>query len=88
MVQYIYNANIDFQDNTDKTDFETNYKAIAKEFSYMTINDTVFALELTYTNFKALIDGITITWADVRYIINITDNLLRYELYLVTNNPL
>lgn len=88
MVQYIYKANIDFQDNTDKADFETNYKAITKEFSSITINDIVFTLELTYTNFKVLIDGIAITWEDVRYIIKTTNDLLRYELHLVTNNPL
>lgn len=88
MVQYIYKANIDFQDNADKTDFETNYKTTAKEFSSITVSDTVFTLELTYTNFKALIDGINITWADVRYIIKTTNNILRYELHFITNNPL
>ena len=88
MVQYIYKANIDFQDNTDKTDFETNYKTTAKEFSSMTVSDIAFTLELTYTNFKALIDGITITWADVRYIIKTIDSLKRYELHFITNNPL
>ena len=88
MVQYIYKANIDFQDNTDKTDFETNYKTTAKEFSSIIVSDTAFILESTYTNFKALIDGINITWADIRYIIKITNNLIRYELHLITNNPL
>lgn len=88
MVQYIYRANIDFQDNTDKADFETNYKTIAKEFSSITISDTVFTLELTYTNFKALIDGINIIWADVRYIIKMINGLKRYELHFITNNSL
>lgn len=88
MVQYIYNANIDYQDSADKIDFETNYKATAKEFSDMTINDTVFTLELTYTNFKALIDGIIVTWEDVRYIVCTTNNMTRYELRFVTNNSL
>lgn len=88
MVQYIYNANIDYQDSVDKIEFETDYKATAMEFSYITINDVAFTLELDYTNFKTLIDGIIITWEDIRYIIKITNDLTRYELYLVTSNPL
>lgn len=88
MVWYIYEAYIDYQDNTDRTDFETNYKATAKEFSSMTINDIVFTLELAYIDFKALIDGIDITWADIRYITNTTNGLTIYELHLITNNPL
>ncbi len=88
MVLYIYKANIDYQDNADKTDFETNYKTTAKNFSNLTINDTVFTLELTYTDFKTFINGTSITWADVRYIVSITNNIAMYEIYLVTNNAL
>lgn len=88
MVQYIYRSEIDYQDITNKTDFETNYKATAKEFSDFIIGDTVFTLILIYTNFKTLIDGINITWADVRYISNTTNDMTEYELYLITNNAL
>lgn len=88
MVQYIYNTYIEYQDTVNRTDFETNYKTIAKGFSDIKIGDTTFTLELEYTNFKTLIDGITITWADVRYIEGISDGTTDYELYLITNNPL
>ncbi len=88
MVQYLYNTYIEYQDTSDRTDFETNYKATAKGFSYITIGDTTFTLELGYTNFKTLIDGITITWADVRYIEGISDGTSDYELYLITSSPL
>ena len=88
MFQYVYKTVIDYPDNSDKIDFETYYKATAKGFTEFDIGDNVFILELTYTNFKSLIDGVTITWGDVRYIVNTTNGLTMYELYLITNNAL
>ncbi len=88
MVQYIYKTEIEYQDNTDRIDFETYYKATTKEFSDITIGDTSFILELEYTNFKLLIDGTIITWGDVRYISSITNGNIMYELYFISNSAL
>lgn len=94
MVNYIYRCYIYTQtdgvvgvvpatESANKTDFETNYKSSATEFSDVTIIETSFIKDLSYTDFKAKIDGVTITWADVKYEVY----PIMYEIYLVTDTP-
>ena len=78
-------ANIDpTQNNTDKTDFETNFKAQAKQVDSLIIAETTFEVNKTYAQFKAIIDGVTITWADVKY----TETEGGYRLYLLRDTLL
>ena len=71
------------QNGADKSDFETNFKATAVPVDQIAIAETTFEIVKTYTQFKALIDGVLITWADVKYLGNGT-----YVLNLATENPL
>jgi len=94
MVQYLYRHNIlintensfGFNASTeasDKTNFETNFKASAVPISSLELGESVFAIEKNYTDFKSLITS-PITWADVRY-----ETLAYfYILYLLSDNPL
>ena len=88
MAAYLYKTTI-FKDTTnvigapasndsDKTDFETNFKATAEKVSLVEIAETTFVTYDTYAAFKARIDGTVVTWADVRY----TENG-DYTLYLL-----
>ena len=72
------------QEATDKTDFETNFKSSALSVSSVEIAENTAEIIKSYTGFKTLIDGTTITWADVRYVTE-TDH---YDLYLITDTPL
>ena len=94
MAEYIYEANIykdttgvigvDVTQNTaDKTDFETNHKSGCLQVDAITILQTSYRLDKTYTQFDALITG-DITWADVKFI----DDGKTYKLYLITNAAL
>jgi hypothetical protein len=95
MVQYIYRAYIYTQpdgvvgvtpsvENANKTDFENNFKSSALEFSDVDIVETSLIKDLSYTDFKAKIDGTTITWGDVRYEVY----PIKYELFVISNNPI
>lgn len=78
-------ANIDAaQNNADKVDFETNFKAQAKQVDSLIIAETTFEVNKTYAQFKAIIDGVTITWADVKY----TETEGGYRLYLLRDTLL
>lgn len=72
------------QNDADKADFETNYKASAKKIDSLIIAETTFEVEKTYSQLKALIDGTTITWADIKYVE--TDG--GYKLYLLRDTLL
>lgn len=72
------------QNNTDKVDFETNFKSQAKKIDSLIIAETTFEVEKKYTELKGLIDGTTITWADIKYIE--TDE--GYRLYLLRDTLL
>lgn len=65
-------------------DFETNYKSPAVKIDDVVINATTFETVKTYTQFKALIDGVNITWGDVKY----AKEEKAYDIYLLTNEPL
>lgn len=78
-------AGIDFADNDSaKADFETNYKSQAKKVESLIIAETTFEVEKTYEQLKALIDGVTITWADIKY----TETEGGYRLYLLRDTML
>lgn len=78
-------ANIDAaQNNADKVDFETNFKSQAKNIDSLIIAETTFEVNKTYAQFKAIIDGVTITWADVKY----TETDGGYRLYLLRDTLL
>jgi len=72
------------QNDLDKEDFETNYKFLAKKIDSLIIAETTFEVEKKYTQLKALVDGVTITWTDIKYIE--TDE--GYKLYLLRDTLL
>ena len=72
------------QEAANKTDFDTNFKALCLVVGAVEINETSFIIEKTYTQFKALIDGTIITWADVKLAINGSF----YYLFLLTDTEL
>ncbi len=78
-------ASIDIaQNDADKTDFETNFKSQAKQVDSLIIAETTFEVNKTYAQFKAIIDGVTIAWADVKY----TETEGGYRLYLLRDTLL
>jgi hypothetical protein len=72
------------QEASDKSDFETNYKAGCYKVDDLETMATVFLVDKTYAEFKALIDGSVITWGDVK--LETRQNF--YDLYLLTDAPL
>jgi len=72
------------QNNIDLADFEANYKASSTSVDSIVIMETTFQIDKTYTQFKALVDGATILWSDVRFV----KDPQKYCLYLVTDSPL
>ena len=78
-------ASIDIaQNDADKADFETNFKSQAKQVDSLIIAETTFEVNKTYAQFKVVIDGVTITWADVKY----TETEGGYRLYLLRDTLL
>jgi len=61
-----------------KTDYETTYKAQSVLVSGVTLADTAFEQDKTYTQFKKLIVA-PILWSDVKYM----DGTETYILYLL-----
>lgn len=55
------------QNDTDLADWHNNYEAQAQQVTNIVISQTTFETEMSWTDFKALIDGVNITWADVKY---------------------
>ena len=74
----------DAQEIADKTDFEANYKASTLAVDDLELQENVSIISKTYAEFKALIDGVVFTWADVK----LETGFNFYDLYLVTDNPL
>lgn len=68
----------------NKTDYETNYKSLTVKVTDIVVAETAFIVEKTYTAFKALIDGSTIKWTDVKE----KESDIAYELHLITDSPL
>ena len=75
-------AQID-QNNSDRSNFETNFKSTAVKISIVFLGATTFITELSYANFKAKIVS-PIAWTDVKYIENNTS----YSLNIISDNPL
>lgn len=80
---YIYRTKI--YEESDVSDFETNHKATAIVCTGVIINMVAFEIDLPYAQFEALVDGVTISWSDVRYV-NYAPS--RYYLLFGTENPI
>lgn len=87
---YIYHKTTDVigivpaDEDAKVLDFETNYKNQCVKIDDIAINATTFETLKTYTQFKALIDGVTITWGDVKF----AKEEKAYDIYLLTDSPL
>ena len=68
--------------SADKTDWETNFKSQALLINKIEIAETVFIVDKTFTQFKALIAS-PVLWSDVKYV-----ESGRYNIYLLSENPL
>ena len=68
----------------DISNFETNYKSQTLKIDTIIIAETTFEINKSYTDFKDLIDGVTITWADVKHL----ESDSSYILILQTSAPL
>ncbi len=53
--------------DTDRTDFENNYKGTASSVTSVIISETTFETELSYSAFKTKI-ALPILWSDVKYV--------------------
>ena len=71
------------QNNSDRSDFEANFKSSAIKISGIFLGQTVFITELSYADFKAKIAS-PITWGEVRYV----DGNSSYMLNILSDNPL
>lgn len=69
--------------DTNLSDFENNFKASALQVNSVNVSETSFEIVKGYADFKDLIDGVSLTWADVRYIEN-----EKYELSILNLSPL
>ena len=67
-----------------KSDYETNFRSLTVKVNDLVVAETSFEIDKTYTDFKALIDGTTIKWSDVKEMNG--GNI--YELHLITESPL
>lgn len=72
------------QHQSDKTDFEANFKATAVMTDEVVLAETTFVIGKTYVQFKSLIDGALRTWTDVKY----TEDSSRYILHLLTGGSI
>ena len=68
----------------DIADFEASYKAQATRVNEMVLAETTFVVDLSYSAFKEKVDGITVTWADIKY----TEDGAKYWLNVLTSNPI
>ena len=72
------------QNTTDLADWDNNYEALAELVTSLQIAQTTFTTDKTWTQFKALIDGVNITWANVKYYYEGN----REVIVLIVNEPL
>ena len=95
MANYLYKAKIlidttnaygfnNSAEASNKSDFDTNFKALCYPVSDLELMSDVFIIEKTYAQFKALIDGAVITWADIK----LETAEYFYDLYLLTDTQL
>lgn len=71
------------QNNNDLADYVNNYQASDVKASSITIAETTFNIDLSYTAFKALI-ATPFSWSDVKEIVLPG----RYELHLLSSSPI
>lgn len=69
--------------NTNLSEYETNHQSSALQISTINFAETTFLIDKTYSEFDALIVS-PYAWSDVKEVL--TDQ--RYELYLITPEPL
>ena len=67
----------------DLLDFDTNHKASCLFINQLEIAETTVLIEKTYTQLNALIAN-PILWSDIKY----KSNSQKYELFLLSENPL
>jgi len=72
------------QEAADKLDFETNFKSQTLAVDDLENMETTFITRLSYTQFKAKIDGVNILWTDVK----LETTAIFYDLYLLTTSPI
>ena len=76
-------ADLSASNATDLSEYTTNHQSSTVKIDNIELADTTFEVEKTYSNFDSMItDGID--WTDVKELTK--DN--RYELYLVTSEPM
>jgi len=68
------------QNDADKSDFETNYKASTVLVDEVIIAETTFLTELTYAAFKSKVA----LWSDVKRI----ENAKKYILHILSSTSL
>ena len=66
------------QNDTDRSDWETNYKASAKAVDQYIVGETMPVAVVSFTALKALVAG-DVTFADVHY----TESAERYDINLL-----
>lgn len=69
--------------DTNLSDFNNNHKSSALLVDDVSVAETTFILEKSYSDFDALVSD-PITWEDVKYI----DDGISYNLFLTSSNPL
>ena len=62
---YIYRTKI--YHDADVSDFEAQHMSLATEVDEVAIADTTFIADLLYADFESLIDGVAVSWSDVKY---------------------
>lgn len=70
-------------DAGDLAEFEGTYKAQAVPVSGVVVAETSFVIDNSWDVFKARIVS-PLSWSDVKY----TEEVNRYEMVLVTENPI
>lgn len=94
MADYLYKSTVYFdttdvigidpvQEEANKVEFEANYKASVYQVDDIQIAETVFVLNKSYADFKALIDG-EVAWTDVKMI----QQDKYYELFILSATQL
>ena len=68
--------------NSDRDDFETNYKSQAEPVNEITLAETTYEVEKSYADFKSLLVEMIKTWSDVTF----KENNKKYELSLLINS--
>ena len=71
-------------ESANYSDFTTNFQSTAYKVGDLELLSDTFQIPKTYAEFKALIDGVTITWADVKW----EDGGWHFDLYLLTDTQL